>query len=118
MGENATLAKWRKFEYVIIGVNDENSEKKKLTLVDKLTAPGEMFSCLKDLLQMYPAHQFQANWQNKQMRELVENYQLVMPLQFMTTQKTMHAPCKIKVSRSTSPKCKHQSMSPFSTAMP
>ena len=32
-----------------------------------------MFSCLKDLLQTYLAHQFRANWQNKQMRELVEN---------------------------------------------
>ena len=42
-------------------------------MVDKVTSPGEMFSCLKNLLQTYPAHQFRANWQNQQMRALIEN---------------------------------------------
>ena len=71
--EAAPLVKWRKLEYVVIGVNDDNSDKKKLKLVDKLTSPGEMFSCLQNLLQTYPSHQFRANWQNQQLRELVEN---------------------------------------------
>jgi hypothetical protein len=69
----APLVKWRKFEYVVIGVNDDNSDKKKLKLVDKLTSPGEMFACFQNLLQTYPAHQFRANWQNQQLCELVEN---------------------------------------------
>lgn len=69
----APLIKWRKFEYVVIGVNDDNSDKKKLKLVDKLTSPGEMFSCLKNLLQTYPSHQFRAKWQNQQLRDIVEN---------------------------------------------
>ena len=47
IGENAPFVKWRKFEYVVIGVNDDNSQKKKLKLVDKLTPPGEMFSCFR-----------------------------------------------------------------------
>ena len=71
--EAAPLVKWRKFEYVVIGVDDDNSDKKKLKLVDKLTFPGEMFSCLQNLLQTYPSHHFRANWQNQQLRELVEN---------------------------------------------
>ena len=70
------IVKWRKFEYVVIGVNSDNSEKKKLQLVDKLTPPGEMFLHFKNLLQRYPSHQFQANWQNQQLRELVENLPL------------------------------------------
>ncbi len=59
--ETAPIVKWQKFEYVVIGVNADNSEKKKLKLVDKSTTPGEMFSCLKNLLQTYPTHQFRAN---------------------------------------------------------
>ena len=70
---NAPLIKWCKFEYVITGVNEDNSGKKNLKLVDKLTSPGEMFFCLKKLLETYPSHQFQANWQNQQLRDLVEN---------------------------------------------
>ena len=61
---DAALIKWRKFEYVVTGVNEDNSDKKKLKLVDKLTSPGEMFLCLKKLLETYPSHQF---------RDLVEN---------------------------------------------
>ena len=74
--ETAPIVKWRKFEYVVIGVNSDNSEKKKLQLVDKLTPPGEMFLHFKNLLQRYPSHQFRANWQNQQLRELVENLPL------------------------------------------
>ena len=70
---DAPLIKWRKFEYVVTGVNEDNSDKKKLKLVDKLTSPGEMFLCLKKLLETYPSHQFRANWQNQQLRDLVEN---------------------------------------------
>ena len=71
--ETAPKVKWTKFEYVVIGVNSDNSEKKKLQLVDKLTTPGGMFSHFKNLLLTYPSHQFRANWQNQQLRELVEN---------------------------------------------
>lgn len=70
---DAPLIKWRKFEYVVTGVNEDNSDKKKLMLVDKLTSPGEMFLCLKKLLETYPSHQFRANWQNQQLRDLIEN---------------------------------------------
>ena len=71
--ETAPIVKWRKFEYVVIGVNSDNSEKKKLQLVDKSTTPGKMFSHFKNLLKTYPSHQFWANWQNQQLHELVEN---------------------------------------------
>ena len=46
---------------------------KRSCIVDKLTSPGEMFLCLKKLLETYPSHQFRANWQNQQLRDLVEN---------------------------------------------
>lgn len=68
--ETAPMVNWRKFEYVVM---DNNSDKKKLKLVDKSTPVGEMFSCLKNLLQTYPSHQFRAKWQNQQLRELVQN---------------------------------------------
>ena len=71
--DNAPLIKWRKFEYVVTGVNEDNSDKRKLKLVDKLTSPGEMFVYLKKLVETYPSHQFRANWQNQQLRDLVEN---------------------------------------------
>ena len=71
--ETAPIVKWKKFEYVVIGVNSDNSGKKKPQLVDKSTTPGEMFSHFKNLLKTYPSHQFRANWQNQQLRELVEN---------------------------------------------
>ena len=44
-----------------------------MKLVNKSTAVGEMFSCLKNLLQIYTSHQFRAKWQNQQLRELVQN---------------------------------------------
>ena len=68
---SAPLVKWRKFEYVVIGTNSNNSEKRKLMLVDKLTPPGELFSCLKTLVKTYASHQFRANWQNEQLHTLV-----------------------------------------------
>ena len=65
MSDDAPKVKWRKFEYVVENNDNGGFEKRKLKMVDKITSPGEMFSCLKNLLQTYPAHQSRANWQNK-----------------------------------------------------
>ena len=53
-------------------IKKKNKEIKKLCLVKKTTAPGEMFSYLRHLLVSFPAHQFRANWQTTQMKTLLE----------------------------------------------
>lgn len=75
MSDGACRVEWKKFEYVEVGINEEG-KKKKLQLVDKKTSPGEMFFCLKELLNSYVPHQFRAIWQHKQSRELHENLPL------------------------------------------
>ncbi|XP_069104899.1 uncharacterized protein [Argopecten irradians] len=70
--ETALQVTWSKYEYVNVNVK-KNKEIKKLCLVKKTTAPGEMFSYLKHLLVSFPAHQFRANWQTNQMKTLIEN---------------------------------------------
>ncbi|CAC5356864.1 unnamed protein product [Mytilus coruscus] len=46
---------------------------RKLVLLRKSSSPAEMFQYLKKLLETFPAHQFRAYWQSKQMKSLVEN---------------------------------------------
>lgn len=60
--------KWQAFEYI---TNDANQ--RKLHLSTKETPPGAMFDHLKSLLGSFPAHQFHANWQHKQLKHLLEN---------------------------------------------
>ena len=45
MSDDAPKVKWRKFEYVVETNDHDDSEKRKLKMVDKITSPGEMFSC-------------------------------------------------------------------------
>ena len=71
LSDSAPKVKWQKFEYVEVGVTGDGKKKKKLRLVDKVTLPGEMFSCPKELLNTYVPHQFRADWQ--QSRELFEH---------------------------------------------
>lgn len=59
--------RWERFEYVLIG------DKRKLQLVQKETSPAEMFEYFILLLESYPAHQFRANWQNAELKNLLEN---------------------------------------------
>lgn len=62
--------KWEKFEYIDLG------EKRKLKLVQKETSPAEMFAHFLALLETFPAHQFRAQWQHKQMKNLLDNLPL------------------------------------------
>lgn len=50
--------------------------KKKISLVQKDTSPFQLFSYLKELLQVYPSHSFMARWQREQLDSLLENLPL------------------------------------------
>lgn len=41
-------------------------------MAEKETLPGEMFSYFKSLLTKFPGHHLQANWQNKQLKSIVQ----------------------------------------------
>jgi hypothetical protein len=62
---------WKRFEYVEI--KTKNGVKKKLTLVDKTTKPGEMITYLKKVLEFFPGHHFRSKWQTDQLKHLVQN---------------------------------------------
>ncbi|XP_031563965.1 uncharacterized protein LOC116299446 [Actinia tenebrosa] len=49
---------------------------RKLQLISKETSPGEMFEYFIHLLESYPAHQFRANWQNAELKKLIDNLPL------------------------------------------
>lgn len=68
---NTTLIKWQRYEYVVVGVTNEGKDKKKISLVDKETPPGEMFEYFIELLEKYPLHQFNAKWQREQCNKLI-----------------------------------------------
>lgn len=61
---------WQRFEYVDI------ADKRKLKIVTKQTSVSEMFAYFLKLLEEYPAHQFWASWQNRQMQNLLQNLPL------------------------------------------
>ena len=69
---DARKVKWQKFEYVKMKLAD-GQEKRKLQLVVKETAPGELFQFLKSLLKGFPLHQFRASWQHEQLGRLLDN---------------------------------------------
>ncbi|MES9880719.1 MAG: hypothetical protein ABW185_07545, partial [Sedimenticola sp.] len=62
---------WERYEYVNLTI--KGNDLRKLILVKKSTEPAEMFEYFKTLLQQFPAHQFRAQWQTKQMKTLIEN---------------------------------------------
>lgn len=63
--------KWKKFEY--IDNKTKHGMKKKLTLVDKTTKPGEMIDNVRKVLQFFPGHNFRAKWQTDQLKNIIEN---------------------------------------------
>ena len=69
---NAPKVRWQRFEYVNMKLAD-GQEKRKLQLVTKETAPGELFQFLKSLLKDFPSHQFRASWQHEQLGRLLDN---------------------------------------------
>ena len=73
VSEDAPSVKWRKFEYVVLGVSEDGKERKRLQLVEKTTRPGKMFAYLQKLLHTYSSHQFRARWQNQQFQALIDN---------------------------------------------
>jgi len=70
--KNARNVKWEKFEYTKIKVKGGKT-RSKLLLVTKETKSGEMFGHFKSLLETFPFHQFRANWQNEQYRNITQN---------------------------------------------
>ncbi len=70
-GMAAPTIKWDKYEYRTI--QSKGKERRKLMLIIKETKPCELFQYLKQLLQTFPAHQHRANWQNEQLKKLIDN---------------------------------------------
>ena len=66
------IVQWEKYEYKNVKIKGDK-EIKKLMLVKKSTDPSEMFSYFRYLLESFPAHQFRAQWQNKQLKSLIQN---------------------------------------------
>jgi len=73
---DATLStsevKWQRFEYLNVKQSD-GQEKRKLQLVLKETACGDILKYLMELLKTFPAHQFCASWQDEQLERLLDN---------------------------------------------
>lgn len=72
MSEIVYRVNWTRYEYTKICVKSKDI-KKKLCLVKKGTSPGEMFNYFKEILVTFPAHQFRANWQSNQLKQLLGN---------------------------------------------
>jgi hypothetical protein len=70
MSEIVYRVNWTRYEYTKICVKSKDI-KKKLCLVKKGTSPGEMFNYFKEILVTFPAHQFRANWQSNQLKQLL-----------------------------------------------
>lgn len=64
----AETVEWQRFEYITF-----SNDRRKLQIVTKRTSGYEMFQYFLGLLEIFPAHQFRAKWQNKQMQTLIEN---------------------------------------------
>ena len=62
-----SIVEWEKFEYVSLPSKGV-CVRKKLMLIKKKTSVYEMYSYFKNLLSKFPAHQFRAVWQNKQLK--------------------------------------------------
>lgn len=67
--ENNDTVKWEKYEYQNVTIKGDVSVRK-LVLVKKETCPSEMFNYFLQLLQTFPAHQYRAAWQTKQLKTL------------------------------------------------
>jgi hypothetical protein len=63
---------WEKFEYVKVQLKG-GKIKTKLMLTKKTTKPGPMFDHFKTLLESFPAHQYRANWQSEQYKNLINS---------------------------------------------
>ncbi|CAG2227088.1 unnamed protein product [Mytilus edulis] len=72
LDESDVQISWERYEYKNVKVKGDKMIRK-LVLVRKSSSPAEMFQYLEKLLETFPAHQFRAYWQSKQMKSLVEN---------------------------------------------
>ncbi len=61
------IVTWERFEYVTL------NGKRKPMLVKKETTPKEMFTYFISLVTGFPRHEFEANWQNSQLKCLQKN---------------------------------------------
>lgn len=65
---------WRRYEYVPTGKFFPNGqEKKKITLVNKVTPPAQLFEYFISLVEDFPYHCFMASWQRKQFNTLLKS---------------------------------------------
>ena len=71
-GSTDMTCSWERYEYKNLK-NKDGSEFRKLVLMKKNTSPVLMFDYLKQLLITFPAHDFRAIWQGKQMKHLIRN---------------------------------------------
>ena len=71
MSETVYRVNWTRYAYTKIRV--KSKDMKKLCLVKKSTSPGEMLNYFKEILVTFPAHQFRANWQSNQLKQLLRN---------------------------------------------
>ena len=68
--EDVGQVTWEKYEYQSIKHKD-GTNIRKLILVKKTTAPKDMFMFFKHLIETFPAHEFRAKWQLKQLKNIV-----------------------------------------------
>ena len=72
-GAGNHLVKWKRYDYVPTGkLNADGKKMKKIALVEKCTAPKELFDCFLQLLGQFPYHSFLAKWQREQLDSLLE----------------------------------------------
>ena len=64
---------WKSYANIPTGkLNKNGSPQKKISLVVKPTAPGELFSTLLEKLGVYPLHHFMNKWQREQCENLID----------------------------------------------
>ncbi|KAH3864821.1 hypothetical protein DPMN_027849 [Dreissena polymorpha] len=72
LSESAPEVDWERYEYRNITYNGTQM-KRKLVLVKKTTAIGELYQHLISLLRTFPSHIFKADWQHTQAKRLMES---------------------------------------------
>ena len=66
--------KWKRYDYIPTGkLSADGKEIKKIALVEKCTAPKELFDYFLQLLGQFPYHSFLAKWQREQLDSLLES---------------------------------------------
>jgi hypothetical protein len=75
VSDTAPDVEWERYDYVNVQLKN-GVKRRKLCVVKKSTKPGYLFKYLTDTLETFPAHQFRATWQQKQLTALKETLPL------------------------------------------